>query len=718
MRRTSRTVAASLLLAICARARGSDSFESRHERAIAANPVGLHFIISLPGERNQFRIGEPIRLQYTLSSDAGDYRIGARAFDKSGRSVLENFEVDRSADVSDPLRGFWDTYSAIYCLNFISRASPNWSLDRGQVRQDSIDITEYLRFHKPGRYRVYAITQQISPSTASPNVLSTKRGLRPDKDASLFSTPAWLRGGVRVVSENVVSFEILPEDTKAKARELQGIVSRTEQNEANDILPADATRLIEIGTTDAQHAALQLYFRPGHHPNDVALSAVVGSSDPESAVAMMQERLRDPKLPLDGDFLLSLALLQLLERDPLLTGAAIRNGDRSHGNALRNILLKSLRKDFEEAMKTLEERSGAVRALTVKSLIQLQNQHACSGPLEFPESDNTKLIALHLSTLPELPAYDQLDELMNFDWAKNIPKEQLLPVLRAVYESANRKASSWSGQIRRYALGHIVEIDSAEARRLALADIANLGSLDPAGLAQLNLRPGPDFDADLIGILEARRTEEMEHAAPLIGLYGTAGILDRVKKVYEVHAGSWPCSIESGLLAYFLRVDSAYGTRQLSAALANFPKSDLPCSQGSLLQQVSTLYKGPELMSFGMAALNDQNPKTAGEAVRILNMPGAKSIPYEDFLARLEDLHNQWQDFDTKKNDAEYMQHWNSGYSQLELALVFPLMNVNDSAEHLALWKKAYDFCITDVCRDRLRRRIQHAEAPASLRSH
>lgn len=677
----SKTARLCCVLAICMQTYALDSFEARHKQLAAGNPTGLHFTISLDGAK--YHIGQSIRLQYKFSSDSGQYRIGARAFDKADRSLLERFEVDRPGDVSDPLNGFWDLFGVLYCSDVSSRSSPNWSLDPGQERSDTIEITQYFRFLTPGTYRLYAITQQIVPDSAAPN-----------------NQP-------RIASENLVTFEILPRNSQSDNKEVQDIIMRTEQDDATAISPQNASRLLAIGTPEAQRAALQLHFRPGHHPSTIALSAALASADRKKTIALLQARISEVSLPLDGDLLLSLALLQLLDQQPALTADNIRNAGRAHADALRNMLLQFVFKDFEAAMQTLDRRSEVSRALTVKYLSQLAGGGACSLPFVFPETDRRKLQALRLSGLPDLPAYDRLDELMNFGWAKDTPPEQLLPVMRAVYDSTNRKYSLWSPQIRRYALDRIAELDPEQARKLVLLDLDSVGGLDLHALERLHLRPGPDLDAALIGILEERRTEEMDRAAPLVGLYATAGVLDRVKRIYEIHAGGWPCPIESGLLTYFVRVAPAYGTATLGSALAEYPASGMQCSERSLLTQVAILRNAPELTPFKIALLNDPHPEKAREGARALSIGDANAIPVDAIVERLRLLHEQWHDFDSHKNDLDYLGRWNSGYSQLETELVSPLMNLRNSPEHMDAWTRALEFCVTDGCRDRLQRRMQ-----------
>ena len=95
--------------------------------------------------------------------------------------------------------------------------------------------------------------------------------------------------------------------------------------------------------------------------------------------------------------------------------------------------------------------------------------------------------------------------------------------------------------------------------------------------------------------------------------------------------------------------------------------------------------------------------------MRSLSIGDANAVPLDAIVERLKLLRAEWPDFDSHKGDSEYLQRWNSGYNQLETELVSPLLNVRNSQEHLEIWNRASEFCITEGCRERLQRRMQRA---------
>ena len=239
--------------------------------------------------------------------------------------------------------------------------------------------------------------------------------------------------------------------------------------------------------------------------------------------------------------------------------------------------------------------------------------------------------------------------------------------------------------------------------------VARKADAETAGrIRSMNLPPSADLDAELIRILEDRWTERMSRVAPIIGLYASDSILPRVKKVYEVYGPDWPCSIEAGLLTYFLRLDPAYGTEKLGPALsAYYDKSGSDCHQTSLLVDLALLRNGPELQPFVSAALNDPRPLVAAAGARVTAFGDQAKIPLPPLLARLRALRDEWADFDTRSStDPEYLKKWNSGYNELERTLSIDFVNAGDSSENAVIWKQALDLCITDLCRNTLRQRL------------
>ena len=662
-----------------------NTFEARHQQVLDANPAGVHLKISLDSAQAAFHIGDTILLKYEFTADSpGKYVAGARYLDRGQRSVLESFFTDRPLDARDLLPDYWDIRTAIVGNTFAAR-EPRLKLD-SSPQFDSVELTHYLHFTKPGRYRLYVVTRSVLPP----------------------GTPVKKQGGSPVTSENVITFQILPQDVAAASREVDEIVERAHQQPSPRFTPVEAFRLFEIATPKARKAAASLYTRRNNSSwaDDIALATILAAPTHAEAIALLRARIDDISLVADENLITELSLLQLLQQNPKLTGPIVRSADHTEVAAWRSQFQTNVITNWQLVASTIARRPPDIRASTLHSLDNLCTFYS----MPVPPVERDRIRSQHLAALPGLPGQELANDLLNFRWAKTLPSDQVLAILTQIYTSPPAQNAAF---VREVALKEITKLDPQTAQALFRKQILDFDTtLDWNRLRYITLPPSADLDADLIRILEDRWTDRMTRVAPIIGLFATDSILPRVKKVYEVYGPDWPCSIESGLLTYFLRVDPAYGSEKLGPALsAYYEKGGSDCHQGSLLVDLALLHNGPELRPFVSAALNDPRPLVAAAGVRVIAIGDQGRIPLQPLLARLQALHDEWPDFDTRsKTDAEYLQKWNSGYNQLENVLAIDFANSGDSPENATLCKQALDLCITDSCRKTLGQRIARSK--------
>jgi hypothetical protein len=681
---------ATLLVLLCfgwvSAASSNDAFEAQHQQALAASPSDVHLKISLDSSQTTFHIGETIRLKYEFTAVApGKYVAGARYFDRSQRSVLETFFTDRPADASDPLREFWDFHSALSGAQLSAPRDPGLKLDV-TPQSDSIEVTHYLHFSKPGRYRLYVVTH----SALAP------------------SAPVKPEGGPAIASENNVTIEILPQDLAAVSREVEAIVARGHQQPSPRFTPVEAFRLFEIATPAARKAAASLYTHRNNYgwSDEIALATILAAPSHAEAITLLRARLMDTTLVADENLILELALLQFKQKNPALTGSAIRSSERPALAAWRSQLCDLVVADWQLAASTVDRREPGIRASTFHSLDHLSTYYFGSELLPVPVADRDRIRGQHLAAMSDLPPQELANDLLNFRWSQTLPSDQILAILMQIYSAPPAQNASF---IRETALKEIAKLDPQKAQVLFRERVLEFDApLDWNRIHAMNLPPNAEFDAELIRILEDRWTERMSRAAPIIGLYATDSILPRVKKVYEIYGADWPCSMQGGILTYFLRVDPAYGVEKLGPALsAYYDRGGSDCHKGSLLVDLALLRNGSELQAFVAAALNDPRPQVAAAGAQVTAFGDQAKIPLQLLLQRLRALHEEWEDYDTRSNsDPEYLNKWNSGYNELERILSIDFVNASDSPENAVIWKQALELCITEVCRNNLRQRL------------
>ena len=700
-----------LMPAVCARAA---DFKAQHQDAVAANPAGVHLTISLRDGKQRFHMGERITVDYALTADAsGKYLAGARITDESGRSTLEQFVTDRPEDAGDPVRGFFDLYSALYCPTSVQITSGNRPLLPSAPLEDSLSVTQYLSFRRPGHYRLYAVTRQVISTDFKPAAFSNRGFRRSVDDTSLYrSRPDY--GGPPVASENIVEFDILPQDKKAAAEEIEAIVGRTKRN--NDVLDsADALRLFEIGTPQARQTAARLYSSnveeyPHQNTPSSAVNALLAAPARAEAIQFLQQRLSDPEKPPDYEAYFDLPVLRLLEENPGLTGDEVRHGGLVHGDHLRDLLVASIAAEHRALMASLDKRSPQVRALTIRFLSMNSTHKACTIPVSLPAEDLARLKEMRLNALPDLPQHEQSYELANLHyWAKDIPKEQLLPALNKLFDALPKDAD----QDRVYILADMGRWDPESAGKLFRRRVVEsewtpeLSNFIPELWS--SAFSGPELDEYFVKVFQQAHTDEMERMAPLLARFGTRGVIADMKRIYEVAKTEWPCSLQAGLLTYFMRVDLEYGTAQTAAALEeSYKKEVLPCRENSLLVTMALLRKTMDLDPLTIAAVHDRRPLVAASGVRAVGILFARELPYDLLLERLRQLHEEWPDYPVHAKDEAYVHRWQSGYDQLERMIVQLLTNTT-SRQLLPIQKDALEACISDDCRTRLGMRVREA---------
>ncbi len=682
--------AIALILAACVSVRASekppgDGFEQQHQEALTANPSGVHLKVALDPAQTAFHIGDTIRLKYEWTADApGKYVAGARYLDFWQRSVLETFTTDRPADTRDPLREYWAIHK-ILAGNISGPREPNLKLDKSP-QFDTIELTHYLRFARPGRYRLYVVTRSAIP-----------RGVGVTE-----------QGGPAIASDNCVTIQILPREAAAGSREIDEIVARAHQTPMPRFTPVEAWRLFEIGTPRARKVASALYSRrnPSGWSDDIAMATVLAAPTHTEAITLLRARMNDTSMVADEHLIMELSLLELMQKNPTLTASKIHDADKTSVAGWRTGLAEQVAANWRIVAATVDRRPPDIRASTLHSLDSLNTFYFGSQMLPVSAAERDRIRAQHLAAMPDLPYNELANDLLNFRWSKTLPSDQVLGMLVQIYTAPPAQSASF---IRETALKEISKLDPEKAQALYREQVLDLDlPLDWNRLHSMNLPPSAELDAELIRVLEDRWTDRMSRVAPIIGLYASDSILPRVKKVYEVYGPDWPCSIEAGLLTYFLRVDPKYGSERLGPALAAYyDKGGSDCHQGSLLVDLAMLRNAPELQPFVVAALNDPRPLVAMAGARVIAFGDQAKIPLPPLLARLHALHDEWQDFDTRSSaDPEYLKKWNSGYSELERAIYVDFANSGDSAENAGYCRQAVEFCITDACRNTIRQRM------------
>jgi hypothetical protein len=162
---------------------GAQAFKHAHAAQAARNPSGLSLRIRTERGATEFGAGESIALAMEFSDrDGADSRFDfdERTYDRSGRLEIDRVHAVPAEGVEDPLHDYYHSTGFGRVGGGMSRipaplASPRaWSLD----------VNEFMRFTRPGTYRVYveshrflerqATTPRGQPTPLVSNIIELK----------------------------------------------------------------------------------------------------------------------------------------------------------------------------------------------------------------------------------------------------------------------------------------------------------------------------------------------------------------------------------------------------------------------------------------------------------------------------------------------------------------------------------------------------------------
>jgi hypothetical protein len=657
-------------------------FDAQHAEAVSRNPSDLHLRLSFAGGRTQFHLGELIKVQYELTADTpGKYKSGDLWYDLSDRSRFKSFVSDRPADSADPLEGHWTIWETLYGAH-MTRRSGSWKNLTENPLVEAWDLNDYLRFDRPGKYRIYATTRHIVADWS------------PSHDPFAGGPP---------LTSNILEVEILPDDPAWSADKLQHALESlilSVRDQRAHLAAAKTIRFLQ--TREALDAMASHYTGADREADAQLLSGLIGFHDHAAAVRRMELQLVASEFGVSRFFLFSLAVMKLRLASPDLSAADLLHADKPTVRLWRHKLFDVLLPYYERLIPAAEKKLPRARALTVDTLFHTSALETFDfEKLPLPAEQVEALRLRELAILPDLPPYEQFDRIANFGWAKTLPPDQVLAALRKVYEHPSGELSGNLQQTRKYVLKDVNAISPEEGQTLlALAIEEPHAALQARDVSDLSLTPSPELDAMLIAKLEGRRTEEMKSAAPLIGRYASPALLERVRAVYEVEKEAWPCPIESGLLAYFLRVDPAYGEKMFPAAAAfAASRQQTSCQRPSLVGAISDLFYSPFLEQQAIAQLDDADFPLVTDAIRTLSTHSSGPA-LAALLDRFRRFHEEWKAFDREKSPPEIVHKWESkNQANLELTLARALAQSPGYRRQPEMLQQLAQLCITDACR-------------------
>src|SRR5580658_39840 len=545
---------------------------------IATSAAAQSFSLHIETGQAQFRAGEAIGLkvvfEMTPYADAPSpsqpgWIVTLRGHD---RSVL-GFGSDRF--VVTPEAGTRDPWS--YRLHEgMAYSGPGGSGLRDKPLVLDIDLNQWVRFERPGHYSVHALSHVRGPQRQDVEVESNQIGID-----IVAASPQWqeqeLASDVAILNSTLSKIDSASfESRMTAARRLTYLDT-----------PAAVREMARwLGLADIQTAQImQDGLRSSQHSSE--------------AIAAMREFLRSPSEPVPPIFLRMLALDKTIKEPQ---------------NALAEVV---------------EQKQGAAKAISIKTLLD----NVTAGNV--PETLRSEIAAL----FPELPSSQQA-ELLDYQW-KKIDAPEMIPVLRQIYETTPQfrypENSLFASAVER-----VYELDPEGTRLLLLEEMKRPDPRLPYHtLAMLPDATLPELDATLLDHLQHNGGR---HAEELIARYATKSILVPLKDFYARRDAGMRARVttnpniaapacEPPLVAYFLRVDPAWGEKMLRQSLAERGYTMGRCWLG-IIGQTAAYYSGPVWEKVAIDALQDTAVPVKIDAVKSLaqyGSPAAKSAIFDAF---------------------------------------------------------------------------------------
>ncbi len=662
-------VVAVVLVSACAvapaLAQRRDAFAASRQQAASKNPPGVSFVVRLKGGQTRFRQGELIPLELAFASSLPDtYHLDSAAYDRSGRLEIDDFHLDPEGGTSDPLYDYFH-----FDGGFAGGGLRGNPVLKAEPYVVEADLNEWYRFDRPGRYRLYVTSRRVG------------RGRLGGE------------GGPLTVTSNAIEFEVVPADPSWSKQTSVQAASVLDSRDRNADRRSACRVLRFLGTEEAVRELVKRL--DGRDASGCEFEYDLGlRSTPHRALAVaeMERQLGAPEQPVTTEFINVLAFLSFMQQNVAPLPPYPEQGDEDAVKLWRNahdrhwaVYNETVKRYAERLAAVVFAKEKAARAVSLETLISLHPSPALSGKTpEETQAENALKGAL-VSAFEDLPA-DAQGRFLEHEWSR-VASPEMLPVLRRIYRNPSKENNMLSG----LALRRIYELSPDEGRRLILEEMRRpltqvrmnvLGMLPDESLPEVDSlvaeRIGADaFDADLL--------------LPLAERYATAAVSPQLKSAYEKQLGRMACAPQSALLAYFLRVEPAYGAELVEKALAS--RKETGCYR-FLLTSVAGLHMSRELQAVAVASLDD--PALTADAAEMLGSYGSAETR-DALLRRFESWHEEWAGREKElsaQNESDPM----AAQSRAEAALFHALANAPAWLADKELLEKIRPLCVTKIC--------------------
>jgi hypothetical protein len=591
-------------------AQKQDQFLTQQKKALAHNPAAVSFAIQTTNTQTRFRQGEVISLQLSFSSSQPKkYHLDAATYDRSGRLQIDDFHVDPTSGVSDPLYDYFNSHFVFMGGGLAS--TPPLEVKPYVVKAD---LNEWCRFDRPGKYRLYVTSHRVGTDYGEAENQSF------------------------VVTSNVIELEIVPADSSWSRQTLAAANAILDGKINNSENRRDACRVLRfMGSNEAVRELVRRFDGTDSDSGcgfefDLGLR---GTPNRALAVNEMESQVAAPDFAVTMEFLNVLTFLSFTQQNlPPLPEAGQNDSDEAiklwrAAYRRRNDIYDEILNNYRQRLFTaVFNKSRHARAVSLETLLSMTE--GVRGSKNGDEDQATLKRAL-APIFSELPTTTQ-QSLLDYRW-RDIAGEEMLPILRRLYEKDSKAPDLTS-----VALSRLYELSPDEGRRLIIEEMRKP---EPrVNIHTLTLLPDetlPEVDA-LVEERAGNDNFDPELLLQLAERYASSAVAPKLKSSYEKKVGHFACAPQDALLSYFLRVDHDSGLDLVQKALAS--RKSTGCYQ-TLLGSLARKQISPELEKLAVSFLDDADPEMVRSAAEMLGFYGSKDAR-DPLLHRFERWREMW----------------------------------------------------------------------------
>lgn len=592
-----------------------DAFAASQKQAAAKNPQGISFVVRFKGGQTRFRQGEVIRLELAFASSLpGTYHLDSANYDRSGRLEIDTFHLDPQGGASDPLYDYFH-----FGGGFMGGGLRGNPLLEAKPYVVGAELNEWYRFDRPGRYRLYVTSGRVG------------RG-RPSGE-----------GGPLTATSNVIEFEVVPAEPEWAKQTLAQATGVLDSHDRSADRRAACRTLRFLGTQDAVR---ELVKRFDGEDTDSGCEfeydfGLRGTRHRALAVAEMERQLGSPEHAVTTSFIHVLSFLSFLQQNVAPLPPYPEQDDEESVKLWRReydrrwgLYKETVNRYAERLAAAVFAKEKAARAISLDTLLGLRSSSPRSKKTpEEAQADAAQTSAL-VSVFADLPT-DTQERLLEYQWPQ-VAGPEMLPVLRRIYQNPAKGNDLLPGA----ALRRLYELSPDEGRRLIIEEMRRPSTR--VRVQVLEMLPDetlPEVDALVVERLGAGAGDfDDDSLLHLAERYATAAVSSQLRTAYESKIGRMACLPQDALLAYFLRVEPAYGAGLVEKALAS--RKETRCYE-SLLTEAAGLHMSQELERAAVASLDDPDPALAANASGMLGAYGSAEARGA-LLRRFERWHDDW----------------------------------------------------------------------------